>query len=113
MHAARRSILLATVIAGVWIVVALVRTETTMHLGPLLVPLIPALVAWRAPGLLGATLAASALAAAVLWLLATSGNLEGPAFAPFPDALSEGVAFLAGAMAAGIGLSFLARREPT
>lgn len=82
-------------IAGLWLIVAFARPDTTLHLGPLLVPLIPAILSRGTEHAIRSTLVGIVMAAATLVILAASGNLDGPALGPFPDALAESVVFLA------------------
>ncbi len=82
-------------IGGVWLIVAFVRPDTTLHLGPLLVPLIPAILSRGTDHAIRSTVAGIVMAGIVLVILTASGNLSGPALGPFPDALAESLVFLA------------------
>jgi hypothetical protein len=82
-------------VAALWLIVAFVRPDTTLHLGPLLVPLIPAILSRGTDHAIRSTLAGIAMAGIALVILAASGNLSGPALGPFPDALTESLVFLA------------------
>jgi hypothetical protein len=96
-------------IAVLWLVVAFVRPGTTLHLGPLLVPIVPAIVARGTDHAVRSTVVGIALAAAVLVVLAASGHLDGPALGPFPDALAESLVFLGIGSIAGLGYAKIAK----
>jgi hypothetical protein len=98
-------------IAAVWIVAAALRPETTLHLGPLLLPLIPAFLLRGQEGAYAGVLGGAALGAGVLVVLLLSGNLDGPALEPFTSVITESVVFLAAATAAGLGIVWLADRS--
>jgi len=82
-------------VATLWLIVALAWSGTTLHLGPLLVPLIPLVVARKESFAMRMTGAAAVVGLAVIAILWTTGNLDGPALSPFPSALAESLAFLA------------------
>ena len=92
-------------IAFVWIVAAFIRTETTLHLGPLLVPLVPAILGRDTDRPLALTLLGVATGAAVITILHLTGNLVGPALAPFSSALSESISLLAVGGVAGVAMT--------
>ena len=99
-----------TAIAAVWIVAAVLRPETTLHLGPILLPLIPAfLLRGHAKAQVG-VLGGAVIGAGVLGILLVSGNLDGPALEPFSSVISESVTLLLAATAAGFGIVWLADR---
>jgi len=97
-------------IGAVWIAAAALRPETTLHLGPLILPLLPAFLLrgqTRANvGVLGGAL----LGLGVLAVLALSGNLDGPPIEPFTNVLVESVILLAAATAAGLAIVWIADR---
>lgn len=106
-----RSVLGWTAAIGlVWIVAAALRPETTLHLGPLLLPLMPAFLLRGQDGARGGVLGGTATGATVLVILFLSGNLDGPALEPFTDVLVESVVFLAAATAAGFAIVWLGDR---
>ena len=77
-------------LAALWVLVAIFRPGTTLHLGPVLVPLVPLLlVRGEEDHAVFSTLIAGAISVSVSFGLAVTGNLEGPAFSPFPNALVE------------------------
>ncbi len=98
-------------IALVWIAAAALRPETTLHLGPLLLPLMPAfLLRNDGNGYLG-VLGGTAIGVGVLVGLQISGNLDGPALEPFTNVLVESLVFLAAAAAAAVGVVWLSERS--
>jgi len=104
------SILTWTVgIASVWLIAAVIRTDTTMHLGPLLLPLVPAVLGRDTDHPLMLTLVGVATGAAVITILYLTGNLNGPALSPFSGALTESVALLTAGGIAGLGITALRR----
>ena len=98
-------------IASVWLITAFIRTDTTMHLGPLLLPIVPAILGKDTDHPIRFTLVGVAIGAAVIAVLYLTGNLNGPALSPFSDALTESVAMLAVGGIAGLGVSALVRRR--
>ena len=106
------SILTWTVgVALVWLITAFVRTDTTMHLGPLLLPMVPAILGRDTDHPLRLTLVGVATGATVITVLYLTGNLNGPALSPFSDALTESIALLAVGGIAGLGITALVRRR--
>lgn len=97
-------------IAAVWIVAAALRPETTLHLGPILLPLIPAFLLRGQDKAYAGVLGGAALAAGVLVILLLSGNLNGPALEPFTSVIAESALLLVGSTAAGLGIVWLADR---
>ncbi|MGI9528742.1 MAG: hypothetical protein ACR2NG_03450 [Acidimicrobiia bacterium] len=98
----RSTLLWAVSVAALWLTVALVRSGTTLHLGPLLVPLIPLVVARTEGFALRATALASAIGLGVVSVLWATGNLNGPALDPLPSALAESLAFLLAGTVIGV-----------
>ena len=97
-------------IAVVWMVAAALRPETTLHLGPILLPLIPAFLLRGQEHAFAGVLGGTAIGAGVLAILLVTGNLDGPALEPFTSVITESVVFLAAASAAGFGIVWLADR---
>lgn len=89
-------------VAALWLVVATIRDGTTLHLGPLLVPLIPLVIARREPFAVRATAMAFAVGLAVIGVLWATGNLNGPALEPFSSAVAESLAFLVAGTGIGV-----------
>jgi len=81
-------------IAAVWLIAGLIRPDTTLHLGPLLLPLIPALLGRDTEHPIRITLFGIGAAIATIFVLLATGNLDGPALEPFSSALTESVALL-------------------
>jgi hypothetical protein len=94
----------------VWIIAAALRPETTLHLGPLLLPLIPAFLLRGHDGARVAVLGGTAIGGVILVILLLTGNLDGPALEPFANVIVESVVFLAAASAAGFGIVWLGER---
>lgn len=97
-------------IGAVWIIAAVLRPETTLHLGPILLPLIPAFLRRGQSRAYAGVLGGTAIGAGVLVILLLSGNLDGPALEPFTSVLAESVVFLAAATAAAFGVVWPADR---
>ena len=97
-------------IGVVWIVAAALRPETTLHLGPLFLPLIPAFLLRGQDRARTAVLGGTAIGGFILVILLLTGNLDGPALEPFTDVIVESVVFLAAASAAGFGVVWLGDR---
>ncbi|MGI9665655.1 MAG: hypothetical protein ACR2N2_00945, partial [Acidimicrobiia bacterium] len=98
-------------LSALWVLLAVLRPETTLHLGPLLIPLVPSLVMDGSRNTLRATLIAAAIALAITAILAVTGNLSGPALGPFPHALAESVVFVGVGAAVGVGVARLRRAD--
>lgn len=92
----------------VWVVAALLRTETTFHLGPIILPLIPLLIAPKGSRTRAIGVAAG-VGAGVIALLSVTGNLSGPAFEPFSSAVAESVLTLIGSGILALGLARVTR----
>ena len=90
----RSTLLWVGAVALLWFVVAIARGGTTLHLGPLLVPLVPLIVARKEPFATQATALAALGGLVIIAILWISGNLDGPALSPFPGALAESLVFL-------------------
>jgi len=82
-------------IAAVWLIAAFLRSGTTLHLGPLLLPLIPAILGRDTEHPIRLTLIGIFTAIVAIVVLLVTGNLNGPSLGAFPDALTESIAFLA------------------
>jgi hypothetical protein len=98
-------------IAFVWLIAAFVRSDTTMHLGPLLLPMVPAVLGRYADHTIGITVVGVAMGAVVVTLLHLTGNLSGPALSPFSSALTESISLLAVGGVAGLATAALFRRH--
>lgn len=96
------TVLWAAGVAALWLAVAVARSGTTLHLGPLLVPVVPLVVARSADFALRAMAVASAMGLGVIGLLSATGNLNGPALDPFPSAFAESLGFLVAGTAIGV-----------
>ena len=108
VNAQRQTYLTIAGVAGVWIVAALLRSETTFHLGPVIVPLIPLLVAPKESRMKSVGIAVG-VGAVVIAFLYFTGNLSGPAFEPFPSALAESVLTLVGTGILAFGFARVTR----
>ena len=97
-------------IAVVWMIAAVLRPETTLHLGPILLPLMPAFLLRGQDHAFAGVVGGTAIGAGVLAILLLSGNLDGPALEPFTNVITESVVFLAVASTAGFGIVWLADR---
>lgn len=95
---------------AVWVVAAALRPETTMHLGPVLLPLAPLMVTDRSTNGVIPVLFGVFIGFVVLGALGVLGMLEGPAFTPFDSAVAESVFALFAAGTAGVLFARLARR---
>jgi hypothetical protein len=98
-------------IAVVWLVAAFVRSGTTLHLGPLLLPLIPAILGRDTEHPIRLTLIGIGAGVVAIVLLYVTGNLSGPSLGAFPDALTESVALLAVGGVIGLVISASAGRR--
>ena len=98
-------------IAVVWIVASALRPETTLHLGPILLPLMPAFLLRNEDNAYLGVLGGTAIGIGVLVILQVSGNLDGPALEPFTSVLVESFVLLAAAAAAGFGIVWLTERS--
>ncbi|MEN8238390.1 MAG: hypothetical protein ABFR53_04210 [Actinomycetota bacterium] len=98
------------VIAAVWIGAAALRSETTLHLGPLIVPLLPAFLLRGQESAYAGVLGGTVIGAGVLVILVLSGNLDGPALEPFTSVIAESIVFLAAASAAGLAVAWISDR---
>lgn len=81
-------------IAVVWLAVAALRPDTTLHLGPLILPMVAAVLSSPSQSRIATMVAGMGIAAAVIALLSGTGNLDGPTIGPFSSALGESVALL-------------------
>jgi len=100
----RSAIFWTTGVAAIWILAALLRSETTLHLGPVFLPLIPAFLLKGDERALQGVVAGIALGAATITLLSLTGNLDGPPIEPFTSTLTESFVVLAGS--GGLALVF-------
>ncbi|VAW03743.1 hypothetical protein MNBD_ACTINO01-574 [hydrothermal vent metagenome] len=97
-------------IAVVWLIVGVLRPETTLHLGPIFLPLLPAFLLRGRQDALNGVLAGVAMASLTIVVLTITGNMDGPAVAPFSDPLTESIAVLAGAAILGLIVSRTGQR---
>ncbi|MFV1999433.1 MAG: hypothetical protein ACC654_03620 [Acidimicrobiia bacterium] len=81
--------------AAIWILAAVLRPETTLHLGPVFVPLIPAFLLKGDDKALQGVVAGIAIGAATIATLSLTGNLDGPPIEPFQSTLTESFVVLA------------------
>lgn len=96
-------------IAIVWVVYATVRPDTTLHLGPLLLPLLPLVTENAGTNRVPFVVTGAVVAGAVLVLLSATGGLSGPAIEPFTTATAESAASLLVATLTGLGIAYLTR----
>jgi hypothetical protein len=96
-------------IAAIWLIAAFLRPGTTLHLGPLLLPLIPAILGRDTEHPMRLTLIGIAAAILAIVILSATGNLSGPSLGAFPDALTESIAFLAIGSVIGLIISSTSR----
>lgn len=82
-------------VALVWILAAVMRSETTLHLGPVFMPLIPAFLLKGDERVVPGIVAGIALGASTITLLSLTGNLDGPPLEPFQSTLTESFVVLA------------------
>jgi hypothetical protein len=85
---------LAGALALLWISMAWLRPDTTLHLGPVLVPVVPAITVGGGRLALRATIIAGGIGATAIIALGMLGLLGGPALQPFPNAAIESIVFL-------------------
>ncbi len=102
----QRGRLVAVGLAGLWVVLAILRPATTFHLAPLIVAGAPSVLTDTRParsfaleqGLLGLAISGWATLA-LLWF----GALDGPALRPFTSAIQETIVLaLAGAVGGAV-----------
>jgi hypothetical protein len=92
-------------IAAVWLFAGFIRSDTTLHLGPLLLPLVPAVLGRDTEHPVRITLFGIGAGTTTILILLATGNLNGPALEPFPNALIESVVFLVAGGAIGLILA--------
>jgi len=105
----RRALVWGALLAVLWVVVALVRPESTFHLAPFLIAAAPPVLLVMDDGAsarasvlrIGAISAALALGATLLLL--GIGAMEGPTFELFSSPLVEAVVFTAVGAVSGTG----------
>lgn len=107
----RQSVIVIAMLAFVWIAAAALRSETTFHLGPVLLPVAQLVVADHASDLRPLVLFGVVTGAGVIGLLAAVGLLDGPALGRFTSAAAESVVVLLVAGAVGLLLAFVADRR--
>ncbi len=100
-----------TAIGAVWFLVAVLRPETTLHLGPVFLPLLPVLLLWGQSNITRGVIAGVSIGAVTILLLTVTGNLEGPPIEPFTDPLTESVVVLAGAATVALIIARIAEHS--
>jgi hypothetical protein len=98
-------------IAAVWLIAAFARSGATLHLGPLLLPLVPAILGRDTEHPIRLTVVGIAAGMVAIVVLFTTGNLNGPSLGAFPDALTESIAFLAIGGVIGLVIAASGRRR--
>jgi hypothetical protein len=98
-------------IAAVWLTAAFLRADTTLHLGPLLLPLVPAILGRDAEHPIRLTMIGVGAGAATIVVLFASGNLDGPALEPFNRALTESLVLLGVGSVVGLIIAALSGRR--
>jgi len=100
-------------LAGLWVVVALIRPTSTFHLAPFLIAAAPPVLSTldgdtRANRTTVSRLAAAgiALALAATFVVSILGVMQGPPFEGFSGPLLEAVVFTAAGGAVGIGFAW-------
>lgn len=71
-------------IATVWFIAALLRSGTTLHLGPLLLPMIPAILGRGTEHAIQLTMIGIVAGMVVIVLLFLTGYLNGPSLGTLP-----------------------------
>jgi hypothetical protein len=102
--AERQTYLVILGIAAIWVVSAVLRPETTFHLGPVILPLIPLFTSPKEHRVKAVGVALGVGAGAIALLFFTE-NLTGPSFEPFPSALAESVLALVGSGILALGIA--------
>ena len=109
----RRALVWSVALAGLWVVVALIRPTSTFHLAPLLIAAAPPVLFTldgdnRADWATVLRLAAGgiALALAATFAVSVLGAMQGPPFEGFSGPLVEAVVLTAVGTAAGIGFAW-------
>ena len=92
-------------------IAAFLRSDTTLHLGPLLLPLVPAILGRDAEHPIRLTMIGIGAGAAAIVVLFISGNLDGPALEPFPSALTESLVLLGAGSVIGLIIAALSGRR--
>ena len=98
-------------IAAVWLIAAFLRSDTTLHLGPLLLPLVPAILGRDTQHPIRLTMIGIGAGVAAIVVLFASGNLDGPAIEPFSSALTESVVLLGVGSVIGLIIAALSGRR--
>ena len=93
--------------AFVWVIAALVRPGTTLHLGPLILPMIPLATVPNEETPLALIGVGAGVGALVILVLGLAGLLNGPALEPFSSALAESVVVLVGASVFSAGFTLI------
>ena len=109
----RRALIWSAALAGLWVVVALIRPTSTFHLAPFLIAAAPPVLltldgssATNWATVLRLAAGGTAIALAATLLVAVTGAMQGPAFEGFSGPLLEAVVFTAAGTATGIGFAW-------
>jgi hypothetical protein len=109
----RRALIWSVALAGLWVVVALIRPTSTFHLAPFLIAASPPVLYTLDGGpptnwatVLRLAAGGMALALAATLLVAVVGAMQGPAFEGFSGPLVEAVVFTVAGTAVGIGFAW-------
>lgn len=113
----RRALVWGVLFAGLWVIVALIRSDSTFHLAPLLIAgAPPVLFGLEGPDRSDRTSVMRVGAGALVLALATSGvvvligAMQGPSFEAFPSPLVEAVVFSVVGSVAGVGFALMSTR---
>ena len=108
-----RALVWSGALAGLWVVVALIRPTSTFHLAPFLIAAAPPVLftldgdrraEW--PTVLRLAAGGTALALAATFAVSILGAMQGPPFEGFSGPLVEAVIFTAFGTAVGIGFAW-------
>lgn len=113
----RRALVWGALLAGLWVVVALIRPTSTFHLAPLLIAGAPPVLFGLdnpdrpiSESVLRIGVASFAMALAASGVVAAIGAMQGPAFEAFPSPLIEAVVFSVLGSVAGVGFGVIRTR---
>ena len=108
-----RALVWSVALAGLWVVVALIRPMSTFHLAPFLIAAAPTVLfaldgdrraEW--PTAVRLASGGTALALAATFVVSILGAMQGPPFEGFSGPLVEAVVFTAVGTAVGIGFAW-------
>jgi len=109
----RRALVWSVALAGLWVVVALIRPTSTFHVAPFLIAAAPTVLftldgdgraEW--PTVLRLATGGMALALAATFAVSILGAMQGPPFESFSGPLVEAVVFTAVGTGVGIGFAW-------